>query len=106
MRRLNMKRNKKQKQRWSQRMVKARERKRLENDPPDYPVEFPDLRRKIIIIDYDFGEKRYEMDLYKTNRIDCYKVIINGKIWKKRIGWSNILAGIRKSLPRITGMNS
>ena len=82
-------------------MRRARERKRLESPMPDYPIILPELRRKIIIIDYDFGEKRYEMDLYKSDRRDCYKVVANGKVWRYRIGWSNILAGIRKSLPRV-----
>ena len=37
-------------------MRQAKERKRLESDAPDYPVELPNLRREIIIIDYDFGK--------------------------------------------------
>ena len=82
----------------------ARERKRLESPPPDYPAILPELRRKVIIIDYDFGEMRYEMDLYRTSRIDCYKAVVNGKVWKFRVGWSGVLAGIRKSLPRVKGL--
>jgi len=38
-----------------QRMRDAKQRKRLESDPPDYPRELPDLRRMIIVIDFDFG---------------------------------------------------
>lgn len=88
----------------SKKMNAARERKRLENDPPEYPPILPDLRRRIIIIDYDYGEKRFEMLLYKTNRIDCYKAVVDGTVWRKRVGWSNILIGIRKSLQRLSTM--
>ena len=37
------------------RMREAKERKRLESEPPDYPIELPNLRRRVIIIDYDFS---------------------------------------------------
>ena len=82
-------------------MREAKERKRLEQGAPDYPPLLPNLRRKIIIIDYDFGEVRHEINLYKTNRIDQYKAIADGKPWKDRIGWSKILEGLRKSLIRV-----
>ena len=62
------------------RMRASKERKRLEGSTPDYPPDLPELRRKIIIIDYDFGEKRYEMDLYRSNRRDCYKVVVDGRV--------------------------
>ncbi|MFQ6372112.1 hypothetical protein [Shewanella sp. YIC-542] len=63
----------------------------------------PELRRVIEITDYDNGiPTTHTLALYKTNRIDCYRVIVDGKLWKERIGWSNILAGIRKALPRLS----
>ncbi|HCG5126697.1 TPA: hypothetical protein NJZ01_004596 [Vibrio parahaemolyticus] len=66
------------------------------------PQSIPELRRIIEITDYDSGEPiTHKLELYKTDRIDCYKVLVDGKLWKKRIGWSNILAGIRKALPRL-----
>jgi len=82
----------------------AKERRRLEGDSPDYPKELPELRRKIIIIDYDFGETRHEMVLYKTNRRDCYKAVADGKVWKDKVGWSRVLTGIRKSFVRVRAM--
>ena len=30
-----------------------------------------------------------------------YRVIADGVEWKQRVGWSKILAGLRKSLPRV-----
>ena len=66
------------------------------------PQSIPELRRIIEITDYDSGEPiTHKLELYKTDRIDCYKVLVDGKLWKMRIGWSNILAGIRKALPRL-----
>ena len=68
---------------------------------PDYPRDLPKLRREIIIIDHDFGERMHRMALYKSDRVDCYRVEVVGKPWKDRIGWSQILAGLRKSMPRV-----
>lgn len=83
-------------------MRAAKERKRLESPPPNYPVILPDLRRKIEITDYDLGEVKHTLELFKTNRIDCFKVYVDGRLWKKKIGFSNILAGIRKCMPRLS----
>jgi hypothetical protein len=74
---------------------------RMARPAPDYPPALPDLRRRIVIIDYDFGERVHTLDLYKTSRVDCYRVHVDGSPWKDRIGWSRILAGLRKSLPRL-----
>ena len=82
-------------------MRAAKERKRLEGNAPDYPPELPHLRRRIIIIDYDHGHEVHRLDLYRSNRIDCYNVNVDGKPWKQHIGWSRILTGIRKSMPRV-----
>ena len=79
----------------------AKAAKRESGEPPEYPPELPELRRRIVIIDYDFGEQVHTLDLYRTSRIDCYKVHVDGRPWKARIGWSRILAGLRKSLPRV-----
>jgi hypothetical protein len=82
-------------------MRRGRERARLEGPAPDYPKQLPDLRRQIIIRDFDFGETIHTLDLYRTNRVDCYRVVADGVEWKERVGWSRILAGLRKSMPRV-----
>ena len=82
----------------------ARDRARMERPAPDYPPELPLLRRTIIVIDHDFGTVEHRMDLYRTNRRDCYRVVADGVEWRKRAGWSVILAGLRKSLPRVGGV--
>jgi len=76
----------------------------MELSTPNYPIQLPNLRREIIIIDYDFGRKKYHMKLYKTNRRDCYRVVIRNKIWRERIGWSKILENIRLNFVRIGGV--
>jgi len=82
-------------------MREAKAAKRVAGPSPDYPVPLPDLRRRVIVIDYDFGEHIHTLDLYRTNRRDCYRVVADGTEWKERIGWSRILAGLRKSMPRV-----
>ena len=76
----------------------------MEGPVPDYPHMLPDLRRKIIIIDYDFGEVRHEIDLYRTGRVDCYRAVSDGKLWHSSIGWSRVLEGIRKSFLRVSSV--
>jgi len=84
------------------RMRGAKERKRLAGPVPDYPPELPELRRRIVVEDYDSGKvERHEFVLHRTDRLDCYGVVVDGKEWKSRAGWSQILAGLRKALPRL-----
>jgi hypothetical protein len=82
-------------------MRTAKERRRLEGPAPDYPPQLPELRRRIVVTDFDFGEETHVIELYRTGRIDCYRAVADGKPWRERIGWSAVLAGLRKSLPRI-----
>ncbi len=82
-------------------MRAAKERKRLESQPPEYPLELPELRRRIIVIDYDFGKVVHRIDLYKTKRIDCYRAVADGKPWKEKIGWSKVVEAMRKSFIRV-----
>ena len=84
----------------------AKERKRLSADPPDYPQDLPDLRRVIEITDFDSGTPiTHRIELYRTDRIDYYNVNIDGNPWQQRIGWSRVLEGLRKALPRIRQIN-
>lgn len=82
-----------------------REAKALMRESGEAPIRQPDLpylRRRVIITDYDFGEVVHTLDLYRSDRRDCYAVHVDGKPWKARIGWSRILSGLRKSLPRVS----
>lgn len=82
-------------------MRRARDQRRMALPAPDYPVELPNLRRRIWIVDYDFGRRVHRLDFYKTNRIDVYRVEADGKPWQSRIGFSRALAGLRKAFPRV-----
>lgn len=74
---------------------------RMEQPAPDYVPIMPALRRRLVITDYDFGEVTHTIDLYRTNRIDCYRVVADGVEWKKRAGWSTVLEAVRKSFLRV-----
>ena len=80
----------------------AREKRRTEGHHPEYPPELPELRRLVEITEFDTGVPvTHRIELYRSNRIDCYNVMIDGTLWKKRIGWSKVLEGLRKTLPRL-----
>lgn len=83
------------------RMRSGKDTARMARPAPEYPQILPELRRRIVITDYDFGERVHTLDLYRTSRVDCYRVHVDGAPWKARIGWSRILEGLRKSLPRV-----
>lgn len=74
---------------------------RMNRPAPDYPVALPDLRRRIVIENFEFGHEVHVLELHRTNRVDCFRVVADGVEWKERIGWSKILAGLRKSMPRV-----
>jgi hypothetical protein len=82
-------------------MREARLRQIEEGPTPDYPRDLPDLRRQIVIEDYDFGYVRYEINLYKTNRIDSYRMEVDGAIILECIGWSRVLERVRKAFLRV-----
>jgi len=72
-------------QRLSQKQVKATEIKHKEATK-DLPIrqslpEFKEVRKRIVITDYDFGEKEYVFELlyYKHGRTDQYLIKVNGQ---------------------------
>jgi hypothetical protein len=83
------------------RMRAGRDAARMERPAPERVPELPELRRRIIIESFDFGHDVHVMEFFKTNRVDCFRVTVDGKPWKARIGWSKTLEGLRKSLPRV-----
>jgi len=72
-----------------------------EGPAQDYPRNLPEFRRRIIIEDLDFGSIRHEINLYKTSRIDCYRMEVDGIIIATRIGWAKVLEKARKSFLRV-----
>lgn len=79
----------------------ARMARLIEERPP----ELPQLRRRIVITDFDFGEVTHTIELYRTGRIDCYRAVADGQPWKDRIGWAKVLEAIRKSFIRVGSQN-
>lgn len=66
-----------------------------------YPPELPDHRRRLVVEDYDTGTPtRTVFDLYRTPRIDTYRVAINGAMRTGTMGWSAVLVEVRKAKPR------
>ena len=85
-----------------ERLRAAKERKRLDSSAPDYPRELPELRRRIVIEDFDFGGAvRHEINLYRSNRVDSYRVEIDGKRIGGRFGWARVLELARKAFVRV-----
>lgn len=78
------------------------ERARLAQPAPERAPDLPDLRRTIITIDYDHGHVEHRIDLYRTNRIDLYRAVADGKPWRDRIGWAKTLEALRKSFIRVS----
>jgi hypothetical protein len=84
-------------------------------DRPDVPLDEqrppawrpPDLRRRITIEDFDGAEPCvHVIELHRTRRIDCYRAVVDGREWRARIGWSRVLDGLRRALPRLASMRA
>jgi hypothetical protein len=82
-------------------MRRGRERALLEGPAPDYPAALPELRRRIVVESFDFGHEIHVLEFFRSDRADCFRVMVDGKEWKRRIGFSKALAGLRKSMPRV-----
>lgn len=84
-------------------MARARaEAKRLTSDHPDYGPDLPEIRRRIVVEDYDCGEIiRHEFVLFRSNRIDSYIVEVDGQRLGKRYGWARTLELVRKAFVRV-----
>lgn len=85
----------------------AQDQRRMEGPAPKYPYEPPDIRRRIIVENYDFDRvTRHEFVLLKSDRIDCYRVAVDGKLLQGRMGWSKILSElVRKAFLRVIRIN-
>ena len=81
-------------------MQEGRARARMAREP-EPRWDMPDLRRRLIVEDYDTGTvKRTVIDMHSTTRIDCYRVTVNGSPKPGRMGWSRILGLLRVAIPR------
>lgn len=75
---------------------------REDQRPP--PWQPPMLRRRITIEDFDgAAPTTHTIELFRTRRIDSYRAVVNGSAWNENIGWSRVLDGVRRALPRLLG---
>ncbi len=97
-------------QRLIARLARAKARREALRPSPDKatPLQdlIPELRRVIEVTNYDGGQvTKHTFELYKSDRIDCFNVKVDGKCWKKRIGFSQVLSGLRKAIPRMRSLD-
>ena len=87
-------------------MRRGRDAARMARPACGRAPELPNLRREVTVIDYDTGEPiAHTMHLYKTARVDSYRIEADGKPWKCG-GWSKALEGLRKAYPRVPSPRS
>lgn len=88
----------------SQNCVNAKAHKRMSEPPPDY-FNVPDYTkpvRQLVITDLLANESHTFTLFISPHRIDQYRVEVDGKPWKDRIGWSRIMAAVRRSQARFS----
>lgn len=87
-------------------MKRGRELAAMAREPRGRAPDLPELRREVIVIDYDSGQSvTHTLHLYRTSRVDTYRIDADGKPWK-RGGWSACLVGLRKAYPRVPSPRS
>lgn len=82
----------------------AKLRKRLASPPPDY-FDTPDYSkpvREIVYRDLLTDETHTFLLFICQERVDQFRCTVNGKPWLAKAGWSRILAGLRKAVPRFS----
>ena len=75
-------------QKFNEKMARWRDiqlRKKLEEPAPYYGPE----------------TTRHEIILHRSNRIDCYRVEVDGRMLPGRKGWSSVLEMVRKAFVRV-----
>lgn len=88
----------------SRNCVNAEARKRMAAPPPDYPVA-PDCAkpvRQLVITDLLTNESHTFILFISPHRIDQFRVEVDGQPWKERIGWSRIMAAVRRRQARFS----
>lgn len=88
--------------------VAARARRRLLAPPPDYPLCATPQQpvRKLIYEDMITGERHEFLLFISPDRVDQFRVMLDGKLWRERIGWTHILAGLRKAAGRFSNFTA
>lgn len=85
---------------------RGRDRANANKPARNYPPDLPELRREVIVNDYDSGQcVTHLLQIYRTERVDTYLIKADGEPWK-RCGWSAALVGLRKSYQRVPSPRS
>lgn len=85
---------------------RGRDRANASKPERGYPPVLPELRREVLVIDYDSGQPvTHTLHLFKTKRIDTYRIEADGQPWRCG-GWTAALAGLRKAYPRVPSPRS
>lgn len=100
------KRQKEQRARKLDAMRRGKERARMDRPAPGRMPDLPMLRREVVVIDHDTGSPvSHTLHLYRTNRVDTYRIDANGQPWR-RGGWSVCTVGLRKAFQRLPSPRS
>ncbi len=86
----------------SAQMHAAKDRKRMEGEPPDYPaeVDYSTPIESITIRRYQTG-KIHKLVLFPSRRRrNAFRVVVNGKEWTRCMGYDRIMRATIKSLSR------
>ena len=83
----------------SRKLHEAKARKRMALPAPDYPaiLVYTKPVKEISVKDFRNGEHNVFTLFHCAKRRDRFRVEVNGKEWKKAIGYSALLAAIRKA---------
>lgn len=88
-------------------MRRGKDAARLARPAPGRMPDLPELRRELIVIDYDTGAPvRHTVQLFRCGRVDQYRAVADGAAWKDRIGWSRVVAAVRKAYQRVPSPRS
>ena len=87
-------------------MRRGRDAARMALPAPRRAPELPALRREVVVTDHDTGSPvSHVMRLYRTRRVDTYRIEIDGEQWRCG-GWTAALLALRKAYPRVPSPRS
>lgn len=71
-----------------------------ENNAPT--IDFNKPVRRLLYEDLLTGDRKEILLYVCPDRIDQFRVFINGKLWRERLGWTHVLTALRKSVGRFS----
>ena len=87
-------------------LTRGRDRANAAKAPRGRMPDLPELRREVIVIDFDTGfPVTHTLHFYKTRRVDTFRITADGKPWKT-CGWTVALEGLRKAYQRLPSPRS